>query len=291
MYYPIQLKKKLDYVRFVHLAVIFMIAIFLFLFTNIPEKKWMLLTVLVVSAGVEPGLIVRRSRHRMKGTLAALLILIPLIYFLQLNYRLIPVFFTLAIVGLSVTYLNANRYDISVFFITLTAFLLLAQTTDANSPQGPFEMVINRGSCTLLGIVIVLTGEYFLFQSYRYSHKLYLFHQMIVYNFFKEVQQKINNCQAQDVNTFLFLEHTRDEVIRHFAPIIVSSENLKLEKKTSEQTRQQIENFQKTIWDLRRLLFALCISKFVLKSTEATEKNQQQFKVLMSKARSNFIRW
>ena len=74
-----QLKRKLDFARYVHLAVVFMIAMFFFLFSTIPEKKWVLLTVLVISAGIEPGLIIRRSKHRMSGTLAALLILVPLI--------------------------------------------------------------------------------------------------------------------------------------------------------------------------------------------------------------------
>lgn len=284
-----QLKNTLDYVRFVHLAITFMIAMFLYLFSTIPEKRWILLTVLVISAGIEPGLIIRRSVHRIGGTLAALLILIPLIYLLQLNYRLIPVLFTLAIVGLNVATLNANRYDISAFFITLVVFLLLAQTTDLDSPESPFGMVINRGSCTLIGIAIVLLGDYFLFQSYRYSHKLYLLHQMMVYNFFKEKFEEINQCYEKQTNSFLFIERTRDQIIQHFAPIAVSSENLKLENKVNQQTKDQIDSFQSTIWEIRRLLFALCMSELVLKSAEATERHAQQFQVLMNKAKANFI--
>ncbi len=162
-----------------------------FLFTTLPENKWILLTVLVVSAGIEPGLILRRSKHRMGGTLAALLILVPLIYLMQLNYRFIPVLFIIAVIALNVTALNIQRYDISVFFVTLSVFLLLAQTTDTNSPQGPFEMMINRGICTLIGILIVLMGDYFLFQSYRYSHKLY-FSSNDSLQFLKEKFKKLN---------------------------------------------------------------------------------------------------
>ncbi|RUR09720.1 FUSC family protein [Legionella sp. km772] len=285
----LQLKRKLDYARFVHLAVVFMMAMFLFLFSTIPEKKWVLLTVLVVSAGIEPGLIIRRSIHRMGGTLAALLILVPLIYLIQLNYRFIPVLFILTLIALNVTALNTRRYDISVFFVTLSVFLLLAQTTDANSPQGPVEMMINRGTCTLIGIIIVLVGDYVLFQSYRYSHKLYFFHQMVIYNFFKEKIQEIDLCKQRGKSTFLFLERMRDQIIAHFAPIAISSENLKLEHKVSEHTKEQIVRFQSAIWEIRRLLFALSMSELVLEAPDKTERHLQRFDYLMAKAKENFI--
>ncbi|MFC3908957.1 FUSC family protein [Legionella dresdenensis] len=284
-----QLRKHLDYARFVHLAITFMIAMFLYLFSTIPERRWVLLTVLVVSAGVEPGLIIRRSMHRIGGTFAALLILVPLIGLTQLNYRFIPVLLIVAIIGLNVSALNTRRYDISVFFITLSVFLLLAQTTDVNSPQGPFEMMINRGSCTLIGVIIVLVGDYFLFQSYRYSQKLYFFHQLMIYNYFKDKVQEINLCHQQNANTFLFIERTRDQMIAHFAPIAISSENLKLENKVSPESKEQIDLFQCTIWEIRRLLYALCMSELILKSPENTEKHLQHFQALMLKAKQNFI--
>lgn len=284
-----QLKKKLDYARFVHLAVVFMIAMFIFVFSTIPEKKWVLLTVLVISAGIEPGLIIQRSRDRIWGTLAALLILVPLIYFVQLNYRFIPVLFIVTLIGLNVTALNRQRYDINVFFMTLSVFLLLAQTTEANSPQGPFEMMINRGTCTLIGIIIVLVGDYVLFQSYHYSHKLYYFHQMMVYAFFKEKIQEISLCKQKDKSTFLFLERMRNEIVANFAPITISSENLRLENKVSEKTKERIICFQSTIWEIRRLLFALSMSELVLESAETTEHHLKRFQALMAKAKENFI--
>ncbi|CEG55533.1 FUSC family protein [Legionella fallonii] len=284
-----KLKRKLDWARFIHLAILFMVAMFLYLFSTIPERWWILLTVLVISAGIEPGLIIRRSIHRIGGTLAALAILIPLIYLLQLNYRLIPVLFILTIIGLNITALNTKRYDISVFFITLTVFLLLAQTTEVTSPQGPLEMVINRGTCTLIGIFIVTVADYFLFQSYRYSHKLYLFHQLMLYGFFTKKIREISNLRQNKTNTFLFIEKMRDQIIHHFAPIAISSENLKLEGKISRKTKEQIDIFQDTVWKIRRLLFALCVSECILQSPSATERHLHQVKELMATARANFI--
>lgn len=40
----------------------------------------------------------------------------------------------------------------------------MAQTEEATSPRGPFEMVLNRGICTLFGVFIVLAGDYFYFR-------------------------------------------------------------------------------------------------------------------------------
>ncbi|STY29881.1 Uncharacterised protein [Legionella wadsworthii] len=283
------LKKKLDYARFTQLAMMFMVAMWIYLFTTIPHKWWVLLTVIMVSAGIEPGLIIRRAIYRIGGTFAALLVLIPLIYLMQLNYRLIPVVFIFGIIGLAVSSLNTRRYDISVFFITIVVFLLLAQTTDATSPEGPIEMVLNRGICTLIGAFIVLVGDYFLFQAYRYSQKLYLFHQMMVYDFFKSKVTQITRCRSEKINTFIFVEKLRGEVIKYCTPIAMSSENLKLEVKISPETKNKVDIFQETIWDLRRLLFALCVSEFVLHSAPATEKHLNEFKVLMNRARDNFI--
>jgi uncharacterized membrane protein YccC len=283
------LKKKLDYARFTHLAVMFMIAMFIYLFSTIPHKWWVLLTVIVISAGIEPGLIIKRAINRIGGTFAALVTLIPLIYFMQLNYRLIPVVFIIALIGLAVSSINTNRYDISVFFITLVVFLLLAQTTDANSNESPFAMVLNRGICTLIGISIVLIGDYFLFQTYHYSRKLYLFHQLMICNFFKNAVQQIIQSRSEKVNTFIFVEKLRGEIIKQYAPIAISSQNLKLEAKTSAQTKEQIDTFQETIWEIRRLIFALCISEFVLRSSTATQKHLQRFEQLMNKAKANLI--
>jgi len=218
-----------------------------------------------------------------------LLILIPLIYLMQLNYRLIPVVFIVAIIGLSVSALNPRRYDISVFFITIVVFLLLAQTTESNSPNGPFEMVLDRGICTLIGVFIVLIGDYFLFQGFHYSQKLYLFHQLMVYNFFNEAVHNIMQSRSKKVSSVIFVERLRGEVIKNCTPITISFENIKLETKLSPKAKERVDLFQQTILELRRVVFALCVSEFVLHSPEMSEKHLQRFKMLMNQARNNFI--
>ena len=284
-----KIRHRLDYARFTHLAGMFMIAMWVYLFSTIPHKFWILLTVLVVSAGIEPGLIVRRAIHRVSGTFAALALLIPLLYLMQLNYRLISVVFILAIIGVAVSSLNPRRYNVSVFFTTIMIFLLLAETTPVRSPTGPFDMVMNRGICTLIGVAIVLMGDYFLFQGYHYSHKLYLFHQRTLYNFFTNTVKKIQHTPVDKVNHFLFVEKLRAELIEKGALIAISSENLLLEKKIRPQTKARVDQFQAIVWALHRLIFSLCVAKFILKNENSTQKQLEECWALLKKARANFI--
>lgn len=284
------LKKQLEYARFVHLFVVLVVVLLIFLFTTIPHKRWILLTVLVLSAGIHPGLILKRSWHRIAGTFLALLLLIPLLYLMQLNYRLISVCFVLALVASTVTGLNLKRYDIKVFFTTIVVFLLIAETIDIHSPQGPFEMVTNRGICTLIGAAILLVGDYVLFNAWRYSHKLYAYHQVMLYYFLKKSARAIRNARTSHANRFIFIERLRSEVISNYLPITMSAENLTLDLKTSEQVRQQVAEFQDIIWQIRRTLFAMTFSELMLYSETASEAHWQRFNALMHKARGLILR-
>jgi len=283
------LKKKLEYARFIHLLVIYMVTLAIYLFTTIPHKRWILLTVLVISAGIEPGLILKRSKHRIMGTLLGLILLIPLLYTLQLNYRLVPVVFIIALIGMIVSSLKPSRYDISVFFITIVVFFLLAQTYEANAKNAPFEMVMNRGICTLIGIGIVRVSDYFLFQTYQYSQKLYLYHQMMIYDFLKNTARQIKKLQNETSNAFLFLERLRNDFIKNFNLIAISSENLMLDVKASKSIKQETANFQQVIWDLRRLTFALSFSELIQPSPKASQIHWEKHTKLMQEAKNSFI--
>ncbi|HEL8420579.1 TPA: FUSC family protein, partial [Legionella pneumophila] len=103
--------------------------------------------------------------------------------------------------------------------------------------------------------------------------------------------RKIDESNTEKINTLLFVEKLRGQFTEHYLPISISSENLKLDFKTSEHTKKRIDIFQETIWEIRRLVFALCISEFVLHSSTASEQHLQRFKLLMNKARTHFIQF
>lgn len=282
------LKKKLEYARFTHLLIVYMIALILYLFSTIPHKWWILLTVLVVSSGIEPGLILKRAKHRLRGTFLALMLLIPLLYVLQLNYRLIPVIFILASIGMAIASLNSARYHVRVFFMTLVVFFLIAQTIDDITPEGPFEMAMNRGICTLMGVSIVMLSDFFLFHAYQYSQKLYLFHQLMIYDFLQECGKQIQKARADGTNSIVFIERLRNNFIENFSLITISSESLMFDLKASEHMKQQVLRFQKTIWEIRRLIFALSFSEVILPA-QANQAHWQQYKALLKKAQQEMI--
>jgi hypothetical protein len=144
--------------------------------------------------------------------------------------------------------------------------------------------------CTVIGTTIVLLTDYFLLHRYHYSHKLYLLHQWLVYDLFKRKIKHINSFRQGEMSPFLFIERTRDQIIERFIPIAISAENLRLERKVSQNTKDQIVIFERTIWELRRALFALYLAKMVLKSPDSEATQLRRINELMLQAKNNFIR-
>ncbi|KTC87048.1 FUSC family protein [Legionella brunensis] len=284
------LRKELGYARFIHLILIYTLGLLSYILTTIPHKWWILLTVLVISSGIEPGLMIERSLHRIRGTLLALTLMIPLLYLLQMNYRLISVLFVGSAVGMIVTSLNLRRYDICVFFITLFAFLLTAISFTESILEGPMEMVVNRGICTLIGIAIILIGDYVLFDSFHYSQKLYLLHQIIVYNIIKKAAEKLLTASTEVSTPYIYMEQLRTQFNHGFTLIAESSRSLQSELQTSPDLKQKITDFQNAIWELRRVLFAMSFSALILKSQNITNEHFKNYQKLILQARQAFIK-
>lgn len=290
MRHTVMLKKRLAFVRFLHLLLMFIAAMFFFLFSNLPHAWWILVTTLAVSSSIEPGIIFGNSIHRIRGTLFALILLLPLLYILQLNYRFIPVIFILIIVGFNVTALNFKRYDITVFFNTLAIVFLLAETTDILTPEGPIEVVINRGLSTIIGILIIIFADYMLFNSYSYSQKLYLLHQMNTYNFLRDIAREVWSESSLDANKFLLISKFRRQVNEIYKVVATSAENLKKELKISPALKNEIDTFQTLIWEARRSLFAIAFSKLLVKDEKRAAIHLERYRQLLAEMRKNFIK-
>jgi len=284
-----RLKRKLELLRFTHLAIIATAAILIYLTVTLPHKWWILLTALIVSAGIHPGLIIKRSLFRIKGTFTALILLIPLLYLVQLNYRLISIILVLSLIGLTVSSLNIKRYDITVFFITIFAFFLTAISNIPVTPEEPFEMVLNRGICTVIGVSIVLLTDYFLFNSFQYSQKLYFFHQLLIHDFFSRELRKLKSQHIKSRNSFLFIQKLRAECNSLFILINLSAENLQAELKTDDALKNKISLYMDDIWELRRVLFATSYSLLVLKSPKISQQQMEQFEIQLKKIKKYFV--
>lgn len=283
------LKQRLEFQRYLHLITIAAFALLFYVVSTFPEKWWILLTALVVSSGIQPGLIVRRSMFRIKGTLLALILLLPLLYLFQLNYRFIAVFFVLSCIGLTVSTLNTRRYDITVFFTTLLVFFLTAQENSSLQAKAPVEMLLNRGIATLIGVSIVLLSDYFLFNTFHYSKKLLLFEQLRLDEFFKRCCHDLEKKLPESVPVLQTISKLRAECNALFVSLGTTAENLQLELKSDKPLIERIDQYQTIIWDLRRLLFQMCFSALEVKSPEVFAIQKKELLRLLKLSRRYYI--
>lgn len=283
------LKRKLDQARFIHLLSMYLLAMLFFLCSNLPNAWWILVMTLAISASIEPGLMIGQSIQRSKGSFLSLLLLPAMLYALQINYRFIPVVFIMALIAFNVTSLNMKRYDISVFFNTIIIILLLAQTIYYNSPEGPIEAVINRALSIVIAIMIVIFGDYFLFRSYRYSQKLYLLHQRLIYELFNAIVTEVCHANQEGKNAFILLNKLRLKVNETFQLMTGSASNLKLDLTMGPHVKQQVDDFEQRIWELRRVTFALCFSELVLKSAATSAIHLAHYETLIKELPNHFI--
>lgn len=281
------LKKKLDYARFGQIAFVFMVGLAMYLFTTIPHNWWIFLTVMMMSAAIEPGLIIKKSINRGKGTLLGILLFLPLIYLLHLNYRLIPLVFILLGIGISIP--NSKRYDLSVIFMTMMVFTMTAYTFTTPLLEGPFEMTLNRGICTMIGIIICIAGDYFLFGRFDYSRKVYFLLQHELCNMLEKKINMICNAHEQKLNRFLIVENLRDSFNQVYTNVANSGESIKFSLTSSAETKRKVNEFSIIIWQLRKVAFGLYYAECILQDSKASQEHLERFKHLMDKARHNFI--
>lgn len=281
------LKKKLDYARFGQISFVFTIGMAMYLFTTIPHNWWIFLTVMMMSAAIEPGLIIKKSINRGKGTLIGILLFLPLIYLLQLNYRFIPLVFILLGVGISIP--NAKRYDISVIFMTMMVFTMNAYNFTVPTQEGPFETTLNRGTCTVIGIIICIAGDHFLFRRFDYSRKVYFLLQHELCNTLEKKIDMIRSAHEQKLNRYLIVENLRESFNQIYSNIATSGESIRLSLTTNAETKQKINDFSIIIWQLRKVGFGLYYSECILQDDKASQEHLERFKHLLDKARHNFI--
>jgi hypothetical protein len=281
------LKKKLDYARFGQISFVFTIGMAMYLFTTIPHNWWIFLTVMMMSAAIEPGLIIKKSINRGKGTLIGILLFLPLIYLLQLNYRFIPLVFILLGVGISIP--NAKRYDISVIFMTMMEFTMNAYNFTVPTQEGPFETTLNRGICTVIGIIICIAGDHFLFRRFDYSRKVYFLLQHELCNTLEKKIDMIRSAHEQKLNRYLIVENLRESFNQIYSNIATSGESIRLSLTTNAETKQKINDFSIIIWQLRKVGFGLYYSECILQDDKASQEHLERFKHLLDKARHNFI--
>lgn len=281
------LRTNLSFIRFLQLLTVLGLGLAGFLFTTIAHSWWIFVTVLVISAAFEPGLLVQKSINRGKGTIAAFIFFIPLIYLLHFNYRLIPL--TLILISCAMWLPTAKRYDLTVIFITLQVFLTTAYSFTSPIIEGPFEVVLNRGICTIIGILICLCSDYILFAKFNYSKKVYFLLQHELCTMLMQKLEKILHAQQTKSNKYLLVDDLRHSLNHKFLEISSCHESLLHDFRTDFSSKIKILEFQKLLFKLRKELFAIYYCACVLKDHNQIAMHLEHFEGYLVQAKNNYL--
>ena len=191
--------------------------------------------------------------------------------------------------GIGISLPNARRYDISVIFTTMMVFTLTAYTFTTPLLEGPFEMTLNRVVCTVIGIIICISGDYFLFGRFNYSRKVYFLLQHDVCDMLEAKLKNICRFHETQQNIILLVEDLRDSFNSGYSSIATSGESIRSSLTNNLATKSKVVEFELILWQLRKVDFAVYYAECFLKDPVRSLGQQQRFRVLMAKARQNMI--
>lgn len=281
------LRSRLAMARLSQITLVYGIGLALYLFTTIPHNWWVFLTVLMMTAAIEPGLVIQKSINRGKGTILGIILFMPLIYLLQLNYRMIPLTFILLACLLMVP--NQRRYDLTVIFMTMMVFILNAYNFTTILLETPFQTSVNRIICTIIGIVVCIGGDYFLFRRFNYSRKLYYLLQRELCTTLEGKVERMLNSEMLGLNAYLVVEDLRNTLNGKFSEIVTSATSLNYDLRSDEILKYKIQHFDQIMWQMRRQIYAIYYCKFVKKDQIAATHHYQRFEESIIAAKNNFI--
>ena len=284
---------KIEYLfmrsRFIQLACLYTLAILLYRFTTIPHSRWIFSTVVVLLAANNPGIMYQNSYLRGIGTIYGVILFIPLVYLFQINYKLIP--FMLFIFAICHDSCPPKRHDIMVMFMTIIVFMLNSFTDVKSSVmEGPISTVIKRLVCVLIAICLCIVGDYIFFKKYNYSQKLYAFYQRKICSILSNQLRNILHANCHEVNKSILVGKMRNNMNQIFLNFTSSSDGLFSDRNTGNEIKDKILLFDKLIWQIRKLLFAVYQAKYVIKNDNKLSQYTAEFSTLMKEAHQYFIK-
>jgi uncharacterized membrane protein YccC len=282
-----QIREKLLFARFLHLAVMFMTGLILYRFTTISHGWWIYSTVVLILASSSPGLMAQASLNRGIGNIWAAILFIPFIYILQMNYRLIPLFLVLC--GVLCNVMPHNKARFSVFYITVVLFITNSFNINTVIIESPIELSIKRFICTMIAISICMASDYVFFRRYKYAGKVYILYQRVIYAALKRQMQTIIRHKLDAHNKVILVSKLRVDMNQNFLNLSTSGDALYLDYDTKEDTKVKIKRFDAIAWKLRKLIFATYHAKFVLNDGYIAMDYKAKFDALMEQAKLNFI--
>lgn len=263
-------------IRFLQLLAIYAFGLGAYLFTKFPHNIWILFAVLAIS-GFDTGLQGTRALKRIKGSIAGLILVLPLFYFCQLNYRLIPLGFILSACFMWLP--NSKNYHVTIVFFIFLLFFLTAYSFTAPTLEGPTEFVVNRLVCEVTAILICLGADYVVFSKFNYSRKVYFLLQFEACKMFEEKCEKIvlsHKLNKEMDNLFIDIENSKESLLKDL--------------RTDQETKERLIQFANILPRLRNEIYSIYYRVHILKESQPEiQIHILEFKKILEQAKNNFI--
>jgi uncharacterized membrane protein YccC len=278
------LKIHLEYARVWQLTFVFAIAFAIYVFSTLPHTWWVLVTVLIISAAYEPGLVVKKSLQRGKGTIIGLILAGVVLALLQFNFRYAPL---ILVILASLTFaMPPTKYAIQVTFITM--FIFLGYSFSPNESSFMQEMVA-RMINTIIGICICVAGDFLLFTKFQYSRRNYAIMQREICLLMHRTISQLLQLKDRP-HSFMRMQKIRESYGIAFAKIATSGDSIQHDFRASPEAAEKIKKFNDIIWEMRTETAAISYCLLLSKDYVALDRHVTKFHELLNEAKRYYIK-
>jgi len=278
-----KLKLSLEYARVFQITIIVCIGLAFYIFSNIPYSFWILNSIFATSGAYESGLVRKKAGQRGLGTVLGLILAAILLEFLELNPYLTPLIILL--LG-AATFAIPGKFHVTQT-ISLSLFIMFSfALTSVTESHG--AILSDRLISTLLGIFIVLIGEFVLFTKFDYSRRNYVILQREVCLYMLRSVNTLINDKGKPLSR-LKRQKLREGFSSTFSKLANSSYSIILDFHASDDLSMHMHKFDKIIWDMRTEISAIHYCSVFHKDQQALDQHVETFYKLLKEAKLNYI--
>ncbi|MCP4180166.1 MAG: hypothetical protein GY756_20570 [bacterium] len=186
---------KLSFHQSLYMSFIVFIGAFIYFSFRIVDGYWILLTIYVLYMGFTHGDIINRANHRIFGTFLGIAFGFFYIALLMDNSYLW--IYLLPLIWFFLWYMNSISESYWIYACILTMFIPITFAVLEVEKFGITTVLTTRITCTAIGIILVLVGEYLFNRSYSVHGKI---HNSII-NIFEDTAYSIEHLTESFTNS------------------------------------------------------------------------------------------
>ncbi len=271
----------LETMRIVHLTMSFAIALAIFLWSSMQDKWWLVVTVLMLLSAYHPGLLIRKSLQRMKGSINGVIVAWLLFILLQLNNNWAPLIF---IIIIAITF-TSPHYDVWVFYLTIYTLMVVALGQPSVSTSLDEAMAL-RLFFTGLGISICLIVDWILFPRLHYAQKHYALLQ-------REICLKMHRLARSGFKTTNSVIHPlktqQEQMTHHFNLINQTHLSIYHDLNLNKQVKYRAKRFSYYAKQMKKEIIAIYYCTQLARDLEQAQLHWQSFCYWHDKAKKSCI--